>query len=348
MDPAGAVNSDEFKRVRKGPSMNLTKYGLFALLTLAASLAACDLVCAETPELVSVSKIWDRGNHNAFTDLIRYRDAWWCTFREGSGHAGEDGKVRIIVSSDGAQWESAALVAQNGLDLRDPKLSIMPDGRLMLIMGGSVYDDEGTYLTRAPRVAFSEDGRTWTEPRKLLAEDHWLWRVTWRDGIAWSVSKLGEGSNPRRGMLYRSRDALDWEFVTEFRLPNNTWNASETTLRFMPDGEMITLTRPHWIGRSRPPYTKWSWTKLKEKVGGPNFIRLPNGNLWAAGRQYGKKTTTVLARMTRESYEPVLTLPSGGDTSYPGLVWYDDLLWMSYYSSHEGKTSIYLAKIKIE
>ena len=45
-------------------------------------------------------------------------------------------------------------------------------------------------------------------------------------------------------------------------------------------------------------------------------------------------------------YEPVLTFPSGGDTSYPGLVWHDGLLWMSYYSSHEGKTSIYLAKIK--
>jgi hypothetical protein len=46
-------------------------------------------------------------------------------------------------------------------------------------------------------------------------------------------------------------------------------------------------------------------------------------------------------------YEPVLTFPSGGDTSYPGLVWHDGLLWMSYYSSHEGKTSIYLAKIKL-
>ncbi|MCF6285976.1 MAG: exo-alpha-sialidase, partial [Candidatus Hydrogenedentes bacterium] len=43
--------------------------------------------------------------------------------------------------------------------------------------------------------------------------------------------------------------------------------------------------------------------------------------------------------------KPVLTLPSGGDTSYPGFVWHDDVLWMTYYSSHEEKTSIYLAKI---
>jgi len=44
----------------------------------------------------------------------------------------------------------------------------------------------------------------------------------------------------------------------------------------------------------------------------------------------------------------LLKLPSGGDTSYPGLVWYEDMLYASYYSSHEGKTSIYLAKVKIE
>ena len=42
-----------------------------------------------------------------------------------------------------------------------------------------------------------------------------------------------------------------------------------------------------------------------------------------------------------------LELPSGGDCSYPGMVWHEGLLWMSYYSSHEGKTSIYLAKVRL-
>ena len=115
----------------------------------------------------------------------------------------------------------------------------------------------------------------------------------------------------------------------------------------MPDGEMIALVRPEWIGRSNEPYTKWTWTKLKHRLGGPNFIRLPNGELWASSRFYGSTRSTVLARMTLDSYEPVLTLPSGGDTSYAGMVWHNDLLWISYYSSHEGKTSIYLAKVRV-
>ncbi|MBX3731392.1 MAG: hypothetical protein KF791_02220 [Verrucomicrobiae bacterium] len=42
-----------------------------------------------------------------------------------------------------------------------------------------------------------------------------------------------------------------------------------------------------------------------------------------------------------------LALPSGGDTSYAGMVPHEDLLWVSYYSSHEGRTSIYLAKVRL-
>ena len=106
-------------------------------------------------------------------------------------------------------------IAEQDIDLRDPKLSIASDGRLMLVAGGSLY--AGTeYGTRAPRIAFSDDGYTWTTPQKVLAEDHWLWRVTWHEGIAYSVSKLGEGSHPRRGFLYSSTDGLDWQWITEF------------------------------------------------------------------------------------------------------------------------------------
>jgi hypothetical protein len=42
-----------------------------------------------------------------------------------------------------------------------------------------------------------------------------------------------------------------------------------------------------------------------------------------------------------------LALPSKGDSSYAGLAMHKGLLWVSYYSSHEGKTSIYLAKVKL-
>ena len=300
------------------------------------------------PKILSVEKIWDEGTHNAFTDLVRYAGKWWCTFREAADHGWSIGTVRVICSEDGQAWASAAVLAEDEVDLRDPKLAVMPDGRLMLVMGGALY--EGTeYRTRSPRIAFSPDGCEWTAPAKVLAEDHWLWRVTWQGEVAYSVSKLGEGHFPRRGFLYKSVDGLAWEWICEFFLPNETWTASETTLRFMPDETMVALVRPDWIGTSRPPYTEWAWTQIGERMGGPNFIRWSDGTLWASarGRHPGGESATVLARMTETSYEPVLWLPSGGDCSYAGMVEYEGVLWMSYYSSHEGKTSIYLAQIAV-
>jgi hypothetical protein len=338
------------------------------MLCVAAVLGLAPARAAE-PELISVRKIWDRGAHNAFTDLIRWRGRWFCCFREADAHVGGDGTLRVLESADGRQWEPAALIAEEGIDLRDPKLSVTPDDRLMIVAGGSVYGGTKNLKGRRPRVAFSRDGREWTEPRPVLSDGEWLWRVTWHDGRAYGVSynasaraspaardaarsgKVDDGPAAWKLKLFVSTDGLRYDLVTHLDVPGDP---NETTLRFLPDGALIALVRREggnafgWIGRSRPPYTQWSWKETGHRLGGPNFVRLPDGSLWAAGRGSAGGARTVLARMSPDGgYEPALTLPSGGDTSYPGLVWHDGLLWMSYYSSHEGKSAIYLAQIKV-
>ena len=337
-------------------------------LGLIAVVALTPLAPAAAPEVVSVEKVWDQGRHNAFTDLIRWRDKWYLTFREGDAHVGGDGRLRVLESADGKTWASAALVAEEGIDLRDPKLSVTPDGRLMIAAGGSVYKGT-TLLGRQPRVTFSKDGREWTPPQRVLTEGEWLWRVTWHDGTAYGVSyNAGERKSPAakdaattgkvepgpadwKLKLVKSTDGAAYDLVTHLDVPGYP---NETTLRFLPDGEMIALVRREagskfaWVGRSKPPYTDWTWKETKHQVGGPNLIRLPDGSLWAVGRTYPGGAKTAVATMTADGgYEPVLTLPSGGDTSYAGLVWHGGLLWVSYYSSHEGKSAIYLAKVRL-
>jgi len=322
---------------------------------------------AKGAEIVSVKKIWDAGNHNAFTDLIHWRERFWCTFREADGHVGGEGKLRVLMSDDGEQWQSIALLAEAGIDLRDPKLSITPDDRLMIVAGGSVY--QGKTLTgRQPRVAFSTNGRDWSPPERVLAEGDWLWRVTWHDrvcyGIAYDASKRSTvaaqeaakltapadpGAADWKLKLYKSTNGRNFELVTHLDVPGHP---NESTLRFRRDGSLMAMVRREggsqngWLGTSRAPYTEWKWSETNMRFGGPNFIELPTGELWAVTRNYVPKAHTVLAKLTDKSIEPVLTFPSGGDNSYAGLVWREDLLWVSYYSSHEGKTSIYLAKVK--
>ena len=301
--------------------------------------------------VVPVKKIWDEGPHNAFTDLIRFQDMWFCTFREGEGHVGGNGRLRVLRSMDGETWEPVALLAEDGIDLRDPKLSEAPDGRLMIVAGGSVY--EGKELVgRQPRVAFSHDGVAWSPTQRVLSEGHWLWRVTWHEGRAYGASYniFTRDQEEWSLKLFSSGDGVSFEQVTELAVPDKP---NETTIRFLPSGEMLALVRREagdcfgWIGRSMPPYTEWSWHETEHRLGGPNFIQLPDGSLWAGSRSYPGGAKLVIARFGPETYEPVLTLPSSGDCSYPGLVWHDGLLWVSYYSSHEGKASIYLAKVRL-
>ncbi|MDP6467196.1 MAG: hypothetical protein QF918_05635 [Pirellulaceae bacterium] len=103
------------------------------------------------------------------------------------------------------------------------------------------------------------------------------------------------------------------------------------------------------LGAAGPPYTDWKWRDLNFRIGGPNMIQLPDGRILAVTRLYNGGTRTSLSWLDTENatLTEALKLPSGGDTSYAGLVWHDGLLWISYYSSHEGKTSIYLARVSV-
>src|SRR5262249_47345706 len=73
-----------------------------SLLILLPVLAPITARAELKAEIVEVKKIWDAGNHNAFTDLIRWHDRWWCTFRESDAHVGGDGAIRVLTSADGS------------------------------------------------------------------------------------------------------------------------------------------------------------------------------------------------------------------------------------------------------
>jgi hypothetical protein len=293
--------------------------------------------------LVGVRRIWDRGEHNAFTDLIRYRGRWFCVFREGKDHVSPDGAVRVLTSPDGESWSSAALLRDPRHDLRDPKLSIAPDGRLMLLAAGVVRDPEPRLHTF---VWFSDDGRRWTAPSPAGEPDIWLWRVTWRRGVAY-------GAGYGRGILrlYRSRDGRRFETIVPVLADSEEPN--ESSIVFRPDDTAVCLVRRDGarptaqLGLSRPPYSVWTWKDLGVRIGGPHLLALPGGRILAGVRLYdgGTRTSLCAVDIERGQLRELLALPSGGDTSYPGLVYHRGLVWMSYYSSHEGRTSIYLAKL---
>jgi hypothetical protein len=182
--------------------------------------------------------------------------------------------------------------------------------------------------------------------------DFWLWRVTWRGNMAYGVA-YGCTERNKYVRLYQSQDGVAFRTLVD-RLFDAGY-PNESSLVFLDDGTCHCLlrcdegSRTGLFGTARPPYTAWTWHDVGMQIGGPQMLRLADGRLVAAVRLYDKYVRTSLGWIEPRAgkFREFLTLPSGGDTSYPGLVWHDGLLWVSYYSSHEGKTSIYLAKVKL-
>jgi hypothetical protein len=302
--------------------------------------------------LLSVQKIWDRAPHNAFTDLVDWRGRVYCAFREGESHAGNMGQLRVIASNDGSDWQSTGLLSLPPYDLRDAALSVTPDDRLML-MGGAQLNLNDQRAT-GTFVSFSEDGHAWTQPQIVVPPGRWLWRVTWQGDAAYGVT-YPAGDETEYTSLLRTRDGLHFDVVAR-QLLSAGGRPTEARIRFDKDGTAYCLHRRDgttgnsaFLGRAAAPYKSWQWTDLGLRLGGPNFIESPLGPWLAAGRLYEPEPRTEVAWLDLEQQrlQPVLRLPSGGDTSYPGMLWRDGELWISYYSSHEGRTNIYLARIEM-
>jgi hypothetical protein len=318
------------------------------IAVVALSVAGLGAAADDETKIVDVKKIWDGAPHNAFTDLVRFRDRWYCVFREGKAHVSPDGALRIITSADGDKWESAALITSTNSDLRDAKITVTPDGKLMLC-GAEALHDKSKH-THQSLAWFSQDGRTWSDRHEIGDPDFWLWRVTWHQDTAYGIGYgCGKDQSVR---LYSSRDGQKFSTLVE-RLFDAGY-PNESSLVFVDDTAYCLLRRdgsPNsgLIGVSQKPFTKWEWKDLGVRIGGPHMIRLSDGRFVAAVRLHDQQVRTSLCWIDPKAgtLTEFLKLPSGGDTSYAGLVMHEDLLWVSYYSSHEAKTSIYLAKVKL-
>jgi hypothetical protein len=315
--------------------------------------------------LVEVNKIWDKGNHNAFTDLVRFKGRWFCTFREGEAHVSPNADIRILASKNGRDWESASVIEMKGHDLRDPKLTVSPDGKWLEVLGGDVLREGNKSATSTRNfIARSKDGVSWSRFDYVGPDQEWLWRITWHKkkayGVAYDVKPTTRTAGTFSSKLYVSEDGLKFDQLAAPLCEEA--GANEATIRFGKDGTAYVLQRRDgkagansaFLGTSQAPYKLWTWKDLGVFFGGPNFIQIPDGRWIAVGRMLrpnedGKNVprTVVCELDVKEGkLRPLLDLPSGGDTSYAGLQYHGDLM-VSYYSSHEGKTSIYLAKVKL-
>ena len=324
--------------------------------------------------------------HAAFTDLTRFNGDFFVTFRESSSHVGgTDGRVAVLRSTDDGQtWSRTAdFWYQHPVDeidswppflydLRDPKISVTSDGKLFVTTTGANYQ-HGSPADRRNFVTFWDpDTQTFGPLTQMQPaagsrfqenQSDWLWRETWHKGMAYGTSyRTVNGNSSSESYLLRSSDGIHQDIVTEIQIPGMTF-ITESTIRFDHEDRMYVLIRANdnqaYIGTADQDsgYTDFSWNKLiddqgnQRRLGGPNFVIGPDGQMIVGSRKYGSEGTSDAASKTNLSlitadgkwtdlYE---FKDTRGDTGYPGMVLEGHTLYVSYYS----QANIYFAKLDL-
>ncbi|MGB2806848.1 MAG: hypothetical protein WBC22_03855 [Sedimentisphaerales bacterium] len=345
------------------------------LLMLCVLSLPVQAIAVRLPEVKvsNVRRVFHNGEHNAFTDMIRFKNKLFLTFRScPDGHMVHPTASIIILSSDDAkQWKQIHHFCISKRDTRDPHLLVFKDK--LFVYTGTWYSGETSpkpedydLNKHLGYAACSEDGKKWQSPIMLEGTfGHYIWRASTFGGKAYLCGRRkiefadeprGEGSMVESAML-ESQDGLIWHTRALFQ----EVRGDETAFQFEADGSVIAIAR-RGIDRdesqlltSKPPYTQWERKDLDRCVGGPLLARW--GGRFVVG---GRKTTadtgakTSLCWLVNDKLHEFAELPSGGDNSYPGLVEISpNHAIISWYSSHEkdenGKTitAIYMADLKI-
>jgi hypothetical protein len=347
---------------------------------LRATVLCSIVVCAstlstagETPQVrvSNVRRVFHNGEHNAFTDLVRFRKRYYLTFRScPDGHGVHPtASIVILASDDARQWQQVHQFNVPRRDTRDPHFLVFRDK--LFVYTGTWYCGE-----RSPTpaeydlnlhlgyAAWSEDGQQWHSPIMLEGTfGHYIWRATSFDGhaflcgrrkVGFDVRPRGEGRQVKSLML-ESDDGLVWRKRAVFQ----EIQGDETAFLFEPDGKIVAIGRR---GRSNaqllqslPPYERWNRQDLDRYIGGPLLARW-GGRYVVGGRKTvgGDGPKTSMYWLVQDQLHEFAELPSGGDTSYPGFVELSPTqAVMSWYSSHEKNqdgqviTAIYLADLEI-
>ena len=201
--------------------------------------------------ITNIRRVFHNGEHNAFTDLVRFRDRFYLTFRScPDGHmVHPSASIIILASTDAKQWEQVHRFSVDKRDTRDPHFLIVKD--TLFVYTGTWYCgqtspkpqdyDLNQHLGYA---AWSKDGAEWHSP--ILLEGtfgHYIWRANAFDGKAYlcgrrkqafAVGPRGEGPIVESAML-ASDDGLIWR--TRALFP--AIEVHNTAFQFAPHGKQL-------------------------------------------------------------------------------------------------------------
>lgn len=297
----------------------------------------------------------------AMTDLggwpsmFRFRKDIYFIFYHGDGHRYQQHESTDRLKTyrsrdDGKTWTEIPSCPPNDPAKFQGTPEFVPAGDTLFCYDFNAH--------RQTQVRTSTDGETWSEPRDCYKAPFYFWGAMF-DPVSkefWcpphAIPNVGT-SKERQIHLIRSKDGIDWKFVS---LVAPFDNASESTLRFEPDRTMTIVIRRKYgrtcnVATAKPPYETWDITERPVIAEGEHFFEVGGKTFLGSRAMYQGDDARVLANRDvfdkRRSYSTIYrwtkdrqlvewaVMDSLGDCSYPHLVETPDDILCGYYSQHE-------------
>ncbi len=344
---------------------------LLAILAPISDATAADQ--APRVKINNVRRAFDNGEHNAFTDMIRWQGKYWLTFRScADGHPiSPNGAVIVLSSPDAKIWKEAYRLKVPGRDTRGPHFLAF-DEKLFVFIGAIYASDEaepahsGMNRKNFGCTAFTADGEIWSETTPLAGtNEYFVWGAASHNDKAYlsgrrskrvpSTTEEGKFELVGETALFESSDGLNWKITSVYHQDRG----DETSFLFEPNGDLVAATRrggpyPAQLLRSKPPYHEWVHKDFPFFIGGPLIKKWGDYHIVGGRRNSKDGKKTGLWWLVGDELQTMAILPSGGDNSYPGFAATDDQHGLvSWYSSHETDeageviTAIYVADLEI-
>ncbi|MFC1526322.1 sialidase family protein [Candidatus Latescibacterota bacterium] len=204
----------------------------------------------------------------------------------GQSLGSADNHIEVLRSTDGRSWVNEGSIHRGGTPAdgyayRGPKISIVPDGRLVMTStrfevggDGPLFDPDSEALQRPDMLLFwsADDGATWSEPQVVpvdlpperytwngagtllqLAPDRWMYPLE-----TWKPEGYGGPPDQKAAAVFSGDHGRTWGELTVIADdPTGELLWWDQMGAVLPDGRIYTLLWTHQYGTSEDLTNHW-------------------------------------------------------------------------------------------
>lgn len=204
----------------------------------------------------------------------------------------------------------------------------------------------------------SANGREWSRSRQIGAKNYPFGRVARQNDVAFSYGNGCICGISQTVRVFSSTNGR--HFQCRYEKTFSEFFPGEGALFFASGQGYCLMSRNTgsirdsgllngFLGRSRAPYTNWTWHEIDARIKHPNPLLLDDGRIVVSAGIIDEKSRTSLCEFdpATGNLTELLEFPTDGQLTRVGLALHKGEVWASYHASHDGKQVVHLAKIAI-